>query len=361
MACTRRWAVESKFFELVVVGDETGVRLRENCKGKLRSILLDRDEIEWLVRIFEELVDVEDSQVFWDQGRPGFPRVIVQRCFNRHESFLLVEEYDGRKKSRVVLVPEGRRGEGWDIFGSALRWVNEFFIKGATMGKARPVVQAARGSRTFAEVLKKNSVPIHTLAPAPVPAVRREKKMKNSYPTVKSSTTSHGPSVFAQKGCTMVGRVSNGKDAHCHKQTIKGRVDTDTLPHFGESIVISNLKETLLKLKEDVDQCLKRLGSAEIGLIGWEQAKPHKPISGGKLQVGQDVSKPKWMKKADTKGKAVVIENPVDGGSALLLDGSETGKMDDLEASTSFGPSVSSLSASGPEGNRSATILPSGG
>jgi hypothetical protein len=64
MACTRSWAVESKFFELVVVGGETGARLRENCRGKLRSILLDRDEIAWLVRIFEELVEVEDSRVF---------------------------------------------------------------------------------------------------------------------------------------------------------------------------------------------------------------------------------------------------------------------------------------------------------
>jgi hypothetical protein len=53
--------VESKDFELVVVGGETGVRFRENCKGKLRTILMDRDEIAWLVRIFEELVVVEDS------------------------------------------------------------------------------------------------------------------------------------------------------------------------------------------------------------------------------------------------------------------------------------------------------------
>jgi hypothetical protein len=222
------------------------------------------------------------------------------------------------------------------------------------MGKARPVVQAVRGRRTFAEVLKRNSVSVHTLAPAPVPAVRREKMMKNSYPTVKSFTARHGPTVFAQEGCPMVGRVSNGKDAHWHKQTVKGRVDTDTLPHFGESIMISNLKETLLKLKEDVDQCLKRLGSAEIGLTGWDQTKPHKPITGGKLQAGQDVSKPKpkWMKKADTKGKAVVTENQVGGGSALWLDGSETGKTDDLGASTSSGPLGSSFSASGHEGNQ---------
>jgi len=55
--------------------------------------------------------------------------------------------------------------------------------------------------RIFAEVLKRNSVSVHTLAPAPVPAVRREKMMKNSYPTMKSSIARHGPTVFAQEGC----------------------------------------------------------------------------------------------------------------------------------------------------------------
>jgi hypothetical protein len=52
--------VESKDFELMVVGGETGVHIHERCKGMMRSILMDRDEITWLVRIFEELVEVED-------------------------------------------------------------------------------------------------------------------------------------------------------------------------------------------------------------------------------------------------------------------------------------------------------------
>jgi hypothetical protein len=65
--------MEFKDFELLVVGCETGVRFHERCKGFLRSILMDRDEIGWLVRIFEELVVVEDSWFFWDQSRPRFP------------------------------------------------------------------------------------------------------------------------------------------------------------------------------------------------------------------------------------------------------------------------------------------------
>jgi hypothetical protein len=56
MGFSSSWSVESKEFELVVVGGESGVRVRECCKGKKRSILLNRDELAWLVRIFEDLV-----------------------------------------------------------------------------------------------------------------------------------------------------------------------------------------------------------------------------------------------------------------------------------------------------------------
>jgi hypothetical protein len=71
--------VESKDFELLVVGGETGVCIRKSCKGSMRSILMDRDGIAWLVRIFEELVVGEDSRVFWNQylGFQGFLLSVV--------------------------------------------------------------------------------------------------------------------------------------------------------------------------------------------------------------------------------------------------------------------------------------------
>jgi hypothetical protein len=69
--------VESKDFELLLVGGEIGVCIRECCRGKKRSILLDRDELAWLVRIFEDLARVEDFRVFWNQSQHGFPQVLA--------------------------------------------------------------------------------------------------------------------------------------------------------------------------------------------------------------------------------------------------------------------------------------------
>jgi hypothetical protein len=117
--------VESNDFEVLVVGGEIGVRICERCKGLMRSIILGRDEIAWLVRIFKELVVAEDSQVFWDQSWLGFPRLLAQCRFNKHDGFLVVEEFDGGRRRGSILLPEGRHGKGWVTFGLVLRLVHE--------------------------------------------------------------------------------------------------------------------------------------------------------------------------------------------------------------------------------------------
>jgi hypothetical protein len=77
MTGSRKWSVESKDFELLVKGGASGVRLFERSNGKQRSIFLKKDELVWLVRIVEEMVAVKSSEVFWDQSRVGYLRVIA--------------------------------------------------------------------------------------------------------------------------------------------------------------------------------------------------------------------------------------------------------------------------------------------
>ena len=101
-----RWSVESKEFELLVKAGAAGVRIYERSKGKQRSIFLHKDELAWLVRTVEDVVAVKDSEVFWDQFRAGYSRIIAQRCSNRHGCFLTVEEFDGRRCGSILL-PEG--------------------------------------------------------------------------------------------------------------------------------------------------------------------------------------------------------------------------------------------------------------
>jgi hypothetical protein len=112
MGFSSSWSVEAKEFELVVVGGESGVRIRESCKGRNRSILLDRTELAWLLKTFKSLVCVEDSRVFWDKSRHGFPQIIAQRHFNRHGGFMVIEEFNGDRRKDSIFIPEGRAGQG---------------------------------------------------------------------------------------------------------------------------------------------------------------------------------------------------------------------------------------------------------
>jgi hypothetical protein len=89
------------------------VRIFERGKKKTTSIFVRRDELAWLVGALEEVAEADKSVVFWDQSRAGFPRIITQKRSNRHGRFLMIEEFDGRRRCGSILVLEGRFGQGW--------------------------------------------------------------------------------------------------------------------------------------------------------------------------------------------------------------------------------------------------------
>ncbi|KAE8009276.1 hypothetical protein FH972_005723 [Carpinus fangiana] len=152
MAGSGRWSVESKEFEMLVKGGAAGVRIFECSKGKQRSIFLQRDELAWLMGIVKEVVTGETSKVFWDQSRAGYPRVIAQKCSNRHGHFLTLEEFEGRRRCGTILVLEGRRGQGWVRVISELGLVNEAFYE-AREEKGVKKGRAMRGRRSYVEAM----------------------------------------------------------------------------------------------------------------------------------------------------------------------------------------------------------------
>jgi hypothetical protein len=117
----RRWHVESKSFEMLIKGGNSGLRMVERGRIIRGSIFIQRDEIAWMVGAVEEVLEVDSSAVYWDPSSAGFPRVLVQRRSNRHGNFILIEEYEGRNRRGSVLIPEGRYGQGWSRLISELR------------------------------------------------------------------------------------------------------------------------------------------------------------------------------------------------------------------------------------------------
>jgi hypothetical protein len=126
----RSWSVEAKIFELQIKGGDTGVRIFERSKQRMSSIFIRRDEVAWLVGALEEVAEAEKPVVFWDQSRAGHPRIITQKRSNRHGRFLSIEEFDGRRRSGIILIPEGRYGQGWARLMVELDGVNSYLWEG---------------------------------------------------------------------------------------------------------------------------------------------------------------------------------------------------------------------------------------
>jgi hypothetical protein len=197
MAKARSWYVESKMFEMLIKGGNSGLRIVERGKNKQGSIFIRRDKISWLVGAVEEVLDVDTSEVYWDPSSAGFPRVLVQSRSNRHGRFFFIEEYEGRKRRGSVLIPEGRYGQGWTKLVSELRiarsalWLGRDF----RVSKASQVVSG----RSFAEVVGRPKLLEPQLKVVPAASVE-ENQSRPAIPLTKLDAQRGEPRVTAVAG-----------------------------------------------------------------------------------------------------------------------------------------------------------------
>ena len=73
---------------------------------------MNRAKLAWLAGIVKEVLVVESLEVFWDQSRAGYPRIITKKCANKHGRCMTIEEFDGRRRCGAVLISEGQSGQG---------------------------------------------------------------------------------------------------------------------------------------------------------------------------------------------------------------------------------------------------------
>jgi hypothetical protein len=231
--------VEAKEFEVVVVGGESGVRIRESCKGRHRSILLDRSELAWLIKTFESLVCVEDSRVFWDQSRYGLPRIIAQRHFNRHGGLMVIEEFIGNRRKDSIFIPEGRAGKGWISFREELRLVSEYLRAGSRAREVDSEVPAIQsGRRSYAEVLAKTASSLEapfgeiTGPVARVPSWVRERSVgyKGDHFPAKSEVFCLAKEHHALESLPAKRFCSEEKNSHAWAPETRHRVPMQTVP-----------------------------------------------------------------------------------------------------------------------------------
>jgi hypothetical protein len=326
MECNRRWKVESKEFEVLIKGGATGVRIIERSHNKRRSIFVQRNELAWMVKTVEEVVDVESHEVFWDQSRAGYPRIIVQKRSNRHGRFLTIEEFEGRRRIGTILIPEGRYGQGWCRIISELREVKAVLWEGreSRAGETEKSLEGKAGrwglekARVHGPVEKSKVAPVINKSSASDSDQRNMVTMKNqgqagcTPDSVDSSDTFCGEKRSEEilEGTKPKGRwvqallspASHFAGVAClsnHGQVIKreGAVSDKGVSTFNAKVELYNCREWLRRLRGEVDAGLQRLDGLlkDLDVFGLGQGQSAKGW----------VPKPKWSH--EPRGKTIFI------------------------------------------------------
>jgi hypothetical protein len=152
MAGCRKWSVESKEFEMQIKVGAAGVRIFERSKGKQRSIFFVEGRVRLAGGYCEGGGVGGNLEGILGSIKAGYSWFIAQKCANRYGRFLTFEEFNGRRRCGNILVPEGRRGQGWD------RIISELCMGNKALNEAREVKEikkgvAVRGRRSYVEAM----------------------------------------------------------------------------------------------------------------------------------------------------------------------------------------------------------------
>jgi hypothetical protein len=329
MAEQWKWKVEAKEFELVVRGGNTGVRFYERNSKTNRSIFLQRSEIAWLDSVVEDLAAVKISEVFWDQSRAGFPRIIVEKCSNRHGNFLMLIEFDGRFRRGSIMIPEGRHGQGWSRLKMEVNSVNS-----ALGVREKWRYNKVTPGRSFAEVVRDNQADGYEVCTlknrhnkAPVSSV--DGSMTEPKKVMQASVLEKESAAVVGDGSSVGLPVCGGsltasllpknlsKPVFSGMEALKGRMESAGNGHasLGQLRLraeLQNLKTFLTKVKEDVDLGVWRV-EVVMGLLevnGLEADLGVGQNLGNYGAVGCTGSKPKRNKKRRVKRTNKMKKNP---------------------------------------------------
>jgi hypothetical protein len=222
----------------------------------------------------EDLVAKKTTEVFWDQSRAGYPRILVEKCSNQHGKFLTIVEFDGRHRSGSIMIPEGRHGQGWNRLKLEVSRVNsslgvreKWKYNTVTVGRSyADAVMATQAGGSEVHLLKNNKAPVSS-----VDASKTVLRKETHTPAMEeefSAVTGEGTNV---SGLVAGGALSASllpktlpNPANSAKEALRGRDEAAGygLASLGQSNLreeLQHLKSFLKKLKEDADVGIRRV------------------------------------------------------------------------------------------------------
>jgi hypothetical protein len=331
--------VESKSFEL---SSEAGKRfkLTEWGRGKLKSLELGSSRLMWLLKSLEEVVPDSVEMGSCRNHRLEGSVMFIQKRKNGNGRFMEISEYGrGGKRSQVV-IPEGWDSSGWNKCIHQLRLLAKHVKEqGSSSHKKRPLVydQFVVEGRSFAEVAEgKKKGSIHESMPAMDVVEKGSDTIRPVLLLSKNGLARMEASFSEQRLVEKAGSIDKegdnlgelpesnsqtqvelcvGKGAmmtgYGHKTGLEGKAVHGELCAFNATQELWACRETLRKLKGEVESGLARLDWAFKNIEGLG------PGQGciSRIQISPK-DKEKWVKpKKGIKAKWVGSGHPSKAGA----------------------------------------------
>ncbi|XP_035543339.1 uncharacterized protein LOC118347632 [Juglans regia] len=148
--------IDQKLFELKKENAKWW-RIIESSHRGVKYISVDGETLGWLGSMVKDCTVTVGSQEFLQTRRKGDTVIIVRKGHNFNGSFISISEFGRDKRRGLLVIPEGRKGEGWKKLADILMEMADFQIVAAKKNNGEGGVPSslAGGARTYSEVLKK--------------------------------------------------------------------------------------------------------------------------------------------------------------------------------------------------------------
>ena len=155
-----RFDVERKAFQVKFEGINGGmwISISERSRGFVVSLGFGEEELDWLLEHLKKAVELEASRGFTRKMRGKTRTHLMEICFNSRGRFMKITEIVAKRKSLVLVVPEGVKGNGWETLRKAISRVQDVSDQAVRASKEKDKEsQVSKGmyreGRSYADVV----------------------------------------------------------------------------------------------------------------------------------------------------------------------------------------------------------------
>ncbi|RVW15101.1 hypothetical protein CK203_083364 [Vitis vinifera] len=129
MKCkVEKFEVEKKSSQVKFEGSNGGtwVSVTERSRGFVVSVGFGREEVDWLTEHLKKAVELENTRGFTRKFRGENKIHLMEICFNNRGRFMKITEIATRRKPLLLVIPEGVKGNGWEVLRRAILSVQDY-------------------------------------------------------------------------------------------------------------------------------------------------------------------------------------------------------------------------------------------